>query len=192
LLSVIVFSLVLIGLISASSFGQQVESIKLTLDKTSYVYGDIILISGEVEEILDSVILEIYSPGGAKFFSSYVVVSDSKFSTEITTLGPLWESSGKYTVTVFSPSKSSTGATTIELTSVIDEPTIEFTTVIDEPTPKPKDPDKSETVESKATKLSIPDWVRNIFIWYAEDRISEDELLEAIQFLIDQGILQTR
>ena len=41
-------------------------------------------------------------------------------------------------------------------------------------------------------KQKIPDWVRNIFIWYAEDRISEDELLGAIQFLIDQGILQTR
>jgi len=36
----------------------------------------------------------------------------------------------------------------------------------------------------------IPDWVRNIFIWYAEDRISEQELLDAIQFLIDIEILQ--
>ena len=36
----------------------------------------------------------------------------------------------------------------------------------------------------------IPDWVRNIFIWYAEERISEDELLNAIQFLLDQGILK--
>jgi len=38
----------------------------------------------------------------------------------------------------------------------------------------------------------IPEWVRNIFIWYAEDRISEDELLDAIQFLIDQGILKSK
>jgi len=37
----------------------------------------------------------------------------------------------------------------------------------------------------------IPEWVRNIFIWYAEDRISEDELLGAIQFLIDHGILKS-
>jgi len=36
----------------------------------------------------------------------------------------------------------------------------------------------------------IPEWVRNIFIWYAEDRISEDELLGAIQFLIQQGIIK--
>jgi len=36
----------------------------------------------------------------------------------------------------------------------------------------------------------IPNWVRNIFIWYAEDRISEKELLEAIKFLIEVGIIQ--
>jgi len=36
----------------------------------------------------------------------------------------------------------------------------------------------------------LPDWVRNIFIWYAEDRISEDELLGAIQFLIKEGIIK--
>jgi len=43
-----------------------------------------------------------------------------------------------------------------------------------------------------STPPKVPDWVRNIFIWFAEDRISEDELLEAIQFLIDQGILESR
>ena len=35
----------------------------------------------------------------------------------------------------------------------------------------------------------VPDWVRNIFIWYAEERISEDELLNAIKFLVNQGII---
>jgi len=57
---------------------------------------------------------------------------------------------------------------------VIEPPVVEEPPVVDEPKPK------------------VPDWVRNIFIWYAEERISEDELLDAIQFLIDQGILQSR
>jgi len=35
----------------------------------------------------------------------------------------------------------------------------------------------------------VPDWVRNIFIWYAENKISEDELLNAIKFLVNQGII---
>jgi len=41
-------------------------------------------------------------------------------------------------------------------------------------------------------RTKLPEWVRNLFIWYAEERISEEELLDAIQFLIDQGILQSR
>ena len=36
----------------------------------------------------------------------------------------------------------------------------------------------------------LPDWVRNIFIWYGEDKISEDELIGALQFLIKEGIIK--
>jgi micrococcal nuclease len=35
----------------------------------------------------------------------------------------------------------------------------------------------------------IPDWVRNVFLWYGQGEISEDELLRVIQFLVDVGIL---
>ena len=35
----------------------------------------------------------------------------------------------------------------------------------------------------------LPEWVRNIFIWYAEDKISEDELIGALQFLIKERII---
>ncbi len=35
----------------------------------------------------------------------------------------------------------------------------------------------------------IPNWVKNIFGWYAQDQVSEDELLNAIKYLIDEGIL---
>lgn len=35
----------------------------------------------------------------------------------------------------------------------------------------------------------IPDWVKNVFLWYGQDQISEDELLDAIKYLIDEGIL---
>ena len=36
----------------------------------------------------------------------------------------------------------------------------------------------------------IPEWVRNVFVWYAEDSISEKELLQALQYLINQNIIQ--
>ena len=45
-----------------------------------------------------------------------------------------------------------------------------------------------EVIEEPEQKL--PDWVRNIFIWYAEEQISEDVLIGALQFLIKEGIIQ--
>jgi len=36
----------------------------------------------------------------------------------------------------------------------------------------------------------LPEWVRNIFIWYGEGQIGEDELIGALQFLIKQGIIK--
>ena len=38
----------------------------------------------------------------------------------------------------------------------------------------------------------IPEWVKNIFVWYAENKVSEEELLGAIEFLIKQNIIQIR
>jgi len=35
----------------------------------------------------------------------------------------------------------------------------------------------------------IPDWVRNIFIWYGEGQIGEEDLLNALQYLIDSKII---
>lgn len=35
----------------------------------------------------------------------------------------------------------------------------------------------------------IPTWVKSVFGLYAQDQISEDELLNAIKFLIDEEIL---
>ena len=35
----------------------------------------------------------------------------------------------------------------------------------------------------------IPEWVRNIFVWYGDELVSEKELLNAIKFLIEQKII---
>jgi len=36
----------------------------------------------------------------------------------------------------------------------------------------------------------LPSWVKNIFIWYGQDLISEDEIINALQFLIRQGTIR--
>jgi len=44
-----------------------------------------------------------------------------------------------------------------------------------------------DTVTSKS---KIPDWVKNIFVWYGQDQVSEDELLNAIKYLINEEIIK--
>lgn len=35
----------------------------------------------------------------------------------------------------------------------------------------------------------IPGWVNGVFNWYAQGNISEDDLIQALQFLIDSGVI---
>lgn len=44
--------------------------------------------------------------------------------------------------------------------------------------------------EIEVLKKKIPQWVREIFIWYGQDKISEGELLNAIKFLVQQEIIK--
>jgi len=44
-------------------------------------------------------------------------------------------------------------------------------------------------IEGKENNQKIPQWVRNIFVWYDNDQISENELLNAIKFLVQQKII---
>lgn len=51
----------------------------------------------------------------------------------------------------------------------------------------------SESSESLPPASSLlPQWIRNIFILYAEEQISEVELMSALEYLIDQDILQVK
>jgi len=44
--------------------------------------------------------------------------------------------------------------------------------------------------EIQISEQKIPQWVRNIFVWYAQDQVSEEELLNAIKFLVQQDIIK--
>ena len=55
------------------------------------------------------------------------------------------------------------------------------------------DDDTSITQNSSINQTSkIPSWVKNIFVWYGQDKISEGELLTAIEFLINDGLIRIR
>lgn len=46
--------------------------------------------------------------------------------------------------------------------------------------------EESELINAK----KIPDWVKNIFVMYSYDEISENELINALKYLIEQGIIE--
>lgn len=41
-----------------------------------------------------------------------------------------------------------------------------------------------------AQESKLPDWVKNIFVWYGQGQISEDEILNAIKFLVESDIIK--
>ena len=55
------------------------------------------------------------------------------------------------------------------------------------------DDNTSLSQNSSANQISkIPSWAKNIFVWYGQDKISEDELLSAIEFLVNDGLIRIR
>ena len=61
-------------------------------------------------------------------------------------------------------------------------------------TQNPIEPSPMETIE-KTTMTSpqdekIPAWVKDTFRWYVDGLISEDEMISAIQFLVQLGIIK--
>jgi len=46
------------------------------------------------------------------------------------------------------------------------------------------------TQHAFAEESKIPDWVKNIFVWYGQGQISEDDVLNAITFLVTNQIIQ--
>jgi len=107
---------------------------------------------------------------------------------------------GDYSIEVFSKNGNSIGATTFSIIKpsvpqnilVIENPESDPDTTeeIDQ-TGKTESVEESNEIESELENAQhIPDWVKNIFILYADGSITEKELLSALEFLIDQGIIK--
>ena len=50
-------------------------------------------------------------------------------------------------------------------------------------------PASMPTTEAQTQEVAIPAWTKNIFLWYGEDKVSDDELINALKFLIEEKIL---
>ena len=101
----------------AQTPGQMVEAVVVTTDKESYGIGDIVKISGEVRELLSGypVTLQVIAANGnIVTLAQLDVNADKTFSMEITSGGPLWKSTGEYTVKVLYGTESRKTETTFQ------------------------------------------------------------------------------
>jgi len=106
---------------------------------------------------------------------------------------------GEFEIHIRTEFGSQTASTTFSIFESQDEP---------EPTPEPESipeitstPELESTLEPEPTPQSepansttnkIPEWVKNIFLWYGQDQISEDEIISAIQYLVNEGIIKLK
>lgn len=49
--------------------------------------------------------------------------------------------------------------------------------------------DNSELISNGESDPKVPEWVKNIALWYGQGIISEDEFIDAIRFLIKEGVV---
>lgn len=97
--------------------GQMLEPIVVTTDKASYADGETVVISGQVRELLSGfpVTLRVIAANGNIVTLAQLDVSaDKTFGTELTSGGPLWRSTGDYTVIVQYGTESRTSQATFQ------------------------------------------------------------------------------
>ena len=161
-----------------------------------YYYMRIVQTSTDKIIIEKEIIIREKSNGEAGTDIAYLIDDDV-----ITTNGAIIQ--GDYTIAVFSKNGKSAAATTFSIVKPSEPQNIQViknqeskesnadaSKEIDE-TGKTESVEKSTEIKSELENVqNIPDWVKQIFILYADDSITENELISALKFLIEQGIIK--
>lgn len=156
-----------VSIVGSSVYSQSTStsaSITVSTDKSTYVSGDSIVISGKASPVSGVPIsIQVFDPTNVPVGVYQASVNqDGTYSVTISAGGPMWAISGAYVLQVQREQGNTAQAT--------------FT----------------YNMETHVVPSKIPSWVKNVFVWYGEGKVSEDELLGAIKFLADNGIIQLR
>lgn len=92
---------------------------------------------------------------------------------------------GEYEIQIYTEFGTATTSTTFSVIDSSKNPLVTESTTLQKLTESPETP-------SPAASSLLPQWVRNIFVLYAQQQISEVELMSALEYLIDQDILQVK
>jgi predicted secreted protein with PEFG-CTERM motif len=182
------FGILIMSVGTPTAFGQN-ESIILNIDKTSYLEGETISISGEIKNMIASnqISLIIQSPNGNLVALDQMTVgSDKQFSTEIKLGGKLMKQEGTYTIKVQYGEQSIT--TSFEFGGVIDMPENALEETIVEDTVEDivmEDPAIVDSIVT-ATTLTIQDSTDLILYEITNGKITNViPDLDAVSLLID-------
>ena len=192
------FGILITSVGTTTAFGQN-ESIILNIDKTSYLEGETISISGEITNMIASnqISLIIQSPNGNLVALDQMTVgSDKQFSTEIKLGGKLMKQEGTYTIKVQYGEQSIT--TSFEFGGVIDVPENELAETIVEDTVEDtvedivmEDPVIMDSIVT-ATTLTIQDSTDLISYEITNGKITNViPDLDAVSLLIDIEAIDT-
>ena len=192
------FGILITSVGTTTAFGQN-ESIILNIDKTSYLEGETISISGEITNMIASnqISLIIQSPNGNLVALDQMTIgSDKQFSTEIKLGGKLMKQEGTYTIKVQYGEQSIT--TSFEFGGVTDMPENELEETVVEDTVEDtvedivmEDPVIMDSIVT-ATTLTIQDSTDLISYEITNGKITNViPDLDAVSLLIDIEAIDT-
>jgi hypothetical protein len=139
--------------------------VSFSTDKTVYQYGEPIRISGVTLPDLDVhyvLSITVVNSDGLIMKRDSALVRDNIFQDYITAHGGLWKP-GKYEIQV-------------QIANSIAEANITINSI--------------QQGESTTTETHMPNWIKNMAKWWSDGKISNSEFIQAVQYLIQQGILK--
>jgi plastocyanin len=176
-------------------------TISVWTDKTDYDHNDMIIVKGQVSDVSGfPITITVISPLNSLLtLDQLTVANDGSFETTINTVGSEWKYDGTYTIKASYGSDEKSNEIKIELVggSTVTPPSEEEHEPTTEPACGPgtifDEQTNSCILHSEPTRQQeskpIPVWVKGIFLFWANDEISDAELTSAITFLVESGII---
>ena len=189
----IIISLIFVAIIPTAL---AVSSISIFTDKNLYDRADTIIISGQVSEISEDlpIRIQIFNEGNLIEIAQLVVAQDGSFTHTILADGTQWINPGTYTIRA-STTEENIVRTTFDFiipSTVEQAPEVIQSTPEPEPKsiPEPHLESQPESVfEGVSEPKPIPEWVKGVFTFWVDGQISDQELKNAIKFLVKNGII---
>ena len=183
---------------------QQIPStgvVTVTTNKQSYNNEDTLTISGSVQDYVSDtpVTVRIMSPTGLMVKIDQVDVnSDRTYSESISPSNINWQGAGTYKVMVQYGSPDRLAQTTFQFIGISITQTGNSQNSPPPPNNSTGNLNNSYTIHTQnqttqttvSTTPVIPHWVKTVFNLYGQGQISDDDLISALRFLIQAGVIR--